>query len=183
INVAWIDKEDVYKAERFVSEEPVVTAKEQEEELKEPDSGQEDTENGHDLGQDETAVVNRPQAGNMTQKSMLRDDPVEQYVDLADNGEAGLQEFEGPAKSDLVNQWIEERSKNAKAVDMKVTVNDSPITLTGKSNYVFVDIFDKYEFDLKTIKGSVLVQKIDGQAAEHFSPLHEGAVIELYWKG
>ncbi|MDE6624982.1 MAG: pilus assembly protein PilM [Lachnospiraceae bacterium] len=182
-NVAWIDKEDVYKAERFVSEEPVVTAKEQEEELKEPDRGQEDTENGHDLGQDETAVVNRPQAGNMTQKSMLRDDPVEQYVDLADNGEAGLQEFEGPAKSDLVNQWIEERSKNAKAVDMKVTVNDSPITLTGKSNYVFVDIFDKYEFDLKTIKGSVLVQKIDGQAAEHFSPLHEGAVIELYWKG
>ncbi|MCM1497381.1 MAG: pilus assembly protein PilM [Clostridium sp.] len=148
-NVAWLDKEDVYKAERFVSEEQAAGIEEPEEKSDVPKNRQENVEGEPEPPVDEAAQ---------------------------------LQELQVPVKNALVNQWIEERGRNAKAVEMNVTVNDSPITLTGKSNYVFVDIFDEYEFDLKTIKGSVLVQKIDGQAAEHFSPLHDGAVIELYWK-
>ena len=67
-------------------------------------------------------------------------------------------------------------------VDMKVIVNGTSITLTGKTNYVFVDIFDKYEFDLKNVRGTQLIQRIDGRDAQHFSPLHQGAVIDIYWK-
>ncbi len=85
-------------------------------------------------------------------------------------------------KQDLVNQWIENREKNSPSTDIHVTVNGKSIVLSGKSNYVFVDIFDKYEFDLKTVKGTKLIQKIDGLEAQHFSPLHNGAVVELYWK-
>ncbi len=88
----------------------------------------------------------------------------------------------GVTKNDLVNQWIENREKNSPSTDIHVTVNGKSIVLSGKSNYVFVDIFDKYEFDLKTVKGTKLIQKIDGLDAQHFSPLHNGAVIELYWK-
>lgn len=87
-----------------------------------------------------------------------------------------------PSKNEYVNQWIARNSKKADIITMDVVVNGSAITLTGKSNYVFVDIFDKYEFDLKTIKGTTLVQELDGKPAEHFSPLHDGAVIDLYWK-
>ena len=126
-NVAWIDKEDIYKTERFVTEEEATVI-------------------------EEKTVAEEEQAVN------------------------------GPAKNDLVNQWIEEREKNEEAIQMNVVVNGEPVTLTGKSGYVFVDIFDKYDFDLRTIKGTTLVQKIDGQPAEHFSPLHNGAVVELYWK-
>lgn len=120
-NVAWIDKEEIYKTEHFVTEE------------KEP-------------------VVEERQSVN------------------------------NPDQNDLVNQWVEEREKNEEAIRMNVVVNGEPVTLTGKSSYVFVDIFDKYDFDLKTVKGTILVQKIDGQPAKHFSPLHNGAVVELYWK-
>ena len=89
---------------------------------------------------------------------------------------------EGPAKSDLVNQWIKQNETKGDAIDIHVTVNGEPITLHGKKNYVFVDIFEAYAFDLHTVKGSTLVQKINGMDAEHFSPLFEGAVVELYWK-
>lgn len=106
-NVAWIDKEEIYKAEHFVTEE-----KEPEKEVEEEETDQKADEGG----------------------------------------------------------------------EIRVIVNGTPITLTGKSNYVFVDIFDKYDFDLKNVKGTKIVQNIDGIAAEHFSPLHEGAVVEVYWK-
>jgi hypothetical protein len=45
-----------------------------------------------------------------------------------------------------------------------------------------VDIFDKYDFDLKNVGGTKLVQKIDGVDADHFAPLYQGASIEIYWK-
>ena len=67
------------------------------------------------------------------------------------------------------------------AIDMNVIVNGTNITLTGKKSYIFVDIFDKYEFDLKNVGGTKLIQKIDGKEAEHFSQLHQGAVVEIYW--
>lgn len=141
-NVAWIDKEEIYRAKRFVTEEKTIKNEEKVQ---------------------EEAVVQNP--SELEEKSA---------------------KAEGPAKNDLVNQWIEEVEKDKDSdsapIDMKVVVNGTAITLTGKRNYVFVDIFDKYEFDLKNIKGTKLVQTIDGKDAEHFSPLHNEAVVEIYWK-
>ncbi|MCM1157627.1 MAG: hypothetical protein NC300_02955 [Bacteroidales bacterium] len=107
-NVAWIDKEEIYKAEHFVTEEKV---------------------------------------------------PEED------------EEAETPAERQEVQP-----------TELHVVVNNESITLTGKAEYVFVDIFDKYDFDLKNVKGTKLIQTIDGNKAEHFSPLHNGAVVEIYWK-
>lgn len=121
--VAWIDKEEIYKAEHFVTEEK--------------------TENT-DLPEESS------------------DKPVAEGIDgFTDKNEANIQQ---------------------NTVDMKVIVNGTSITLTGKTNYVFVDIFDKYEFDLKNVRGTQLIQRIDGRDAQHFSPLHQGAVIDIYWK-
>lgn len=152
-NVAWIDKEEIYKAERFVTEE--VTEKPADPEESDNEPGQ----------------IEELKAASKLEKS--EDEAISEIIEAKTSG---------PVLNDYVNQWIEEREKKAEAIRMNVVVNGKRITLTGKSSYVFVDIFDKYEFDLKSIKGSMLVQKIDGQPAEHFSPLHEGAVVELYWK-
>lgn len=118
--VAWIDKEEIYKAEHFVTEE-----KKENPELSE-------------------APSDKPMA-----------------VGIVDQKEVNIQQD---------------------TVDMKVIVNGTSITLTGKKSYVFVDIFDKYEFDLKNVGGTQLIQKIDGRDAQHFSPLHQGAIIDIYWK-
>ncbi len=133
-NVAWIDMDDIYKAEKFVTEEVI-----------------------------------EPEEMSVMQK---QEDNVNPVLPLEQQDKT------------LVDQWIEQSdaNKNSAPVDMLVTVNGTPITLTGKTNYVFVDIFDKYPFDLKSINGTTLIQRIDGENAEHFSALHNGAIIELYWK-
>ncbi len=178
-NVAWIDKEEIYKNERFVTEETIddesvldgsSAIKNKDEELKDTLSEEMEKSLGtqldfSNLGLEYAVLSDVPQSN--AEKTVVSD--------IAD-------EFAGPTKNDLVNQWIENKEKDSPNIELHVTVNGKKIVLTGKSSYVFVDIFDKYEFDLRTVRGSKLIQEIDGVEAEHFSPLHNGAVIDLYWK-
>ncbi len=155
-NVAWIDREDIYLADKFVVDEPVENVTE--EHLEE--TGQYNQES-LDLSLEDEKIGEKD-AGVLPDEAEPVDEPV--------------------ANNELVNQWILQNQQSGDAKTISVVVNNKQITLAGKSNYVFVDIFEKYEFDLHTVKGSKLVQKIDGEDAQHFSPLHNGAVVELYWK-
>lgn len=74
-------------------------------------------------------------------------------------------------------------TKHDEIIDLPIIINGKPILLKGKASYVFVDIFDFYEFDLTHVGGSELVMTIDGKDAGHFTPLYAGADIKLYWKG
>lgn len=65
---------------------------------------------------------------------------------------------------------------------INVLVNGSRVTLTGKSNYKFVDIFDFYNFDLSKVGGTRLVTNINGKHAEYVAPLHDGDMIDIYWE-
>ncbi|MBE5941310.1 MAG: cell division protein FtsA [Lachnospiraceae bacterium] len=152
-SVAWIDKSEIYKAESFVTEEVV---------------------------DDTDEEVTQQPAKTDVHESVAKETTIEPKDTFASQVNVG--EPIGVTKNDLVNQWIENRDKKSPSTDIHVTVNGKSIVLSGKSNYVFVDIFDKYEFDLKTVRGTKLIQKIDGMDAQHFSPLHNGAVVELYWK-
>lgn len=142
-SVAWIDHEDIYLADKFVTEES----------FEEPED----------------------------KKNPEHDGEAESVANLKNVG-ISQEDVEGPAKSDLVNRWIKQTEKPGNQIAIHITVNGTPITLEGKSGYVFVDLFDKYPFDLQTVRGSTLVQKINGEDVEHFSPLSDGAVVELYWK-
>lgn len=66
-------------------------------------------------------------------------------------------------------------------VDICVNVNGEKITLSGKSSYVFVDIFEYINFDLTSPQGSI-VTKINGKDAEYMEQLSSGDVIEVYWE-
>lgn len=65
---------------------------------------------------------------------------------------------------------------------MSVLVNHMPITMNGKANYVFVDVFDYIDFDLKASGGRSIVTKLNGRPAEYMEYLKDGDVIEIYWK-
>lgn len=139
--VAWIDREDIYKAQRFVTED----LPPEEEKISEGGTKDEQVHDGDtDLG----------------------DDNIDRLSDTYTKAE--------------VPDSVEESENTVN--NMQVTVNGKAITLTGKKEYVFVDIFDKYDFDLKNVGGTKLVQTIDGVDVDHFSPLHQGAVVEIYWK-
>lgn len=66
--------------------------------------------------------------------------------------------------------------------NIAVIVNHKTYTLSGKKEYVFVEVFDLIGFDTKTIKGSELVLLLNGNKAELFDVLHHGDHIEIYWR-
>ncbi len=71
--------------------------------------------------------------------------------------------------------------KEPLSISITVMVNGAPVILTGKREYVFVDVFNFIDFDLSTAKG-VLVTTVNGAAAQYMQPLKAGDVLEIYWK-
>ncbi len=76
----------------------------------------------------------------------------------------------------------EEVEEQKEKIDINVTVNDRTVTLTGKSGYLLVDVFDVYPFDLSTMKGSKLITKVGGERVPFVQPIYDGDIIEIYWE-
>ncbi len=66
-------------------------------------------------------------------------------------------------------------------VDITITVNGQHVVLTGKPDYIVVDLFQFYSFDLTMVRGN-LVFLHNGSDADYSSPLNNGDVIELRWE-
>lgn len=101
--------------------------------------------------------------------------------------EWGLQNEEAP-----VNQTANSPESNVETEPAKpvltepvtiiVQVNQTPVLLEGKASYMFVDAYDKYGFQVSEMLGSELVTTVNGQKADFISPIHNGDVIEIYWR-
>ena len=73
--------------------------------------------------------------------------------------------------------------KDVNSIDsntLMVIVNEKEVLLKGKESYIFVDIFNEYEFDLTVPKGNI-VTKLNGEDASYVDKLKAGDVIEVYW--
>lgn len=66
--------------------------------------------------------------------------------------------------------------------EIVVTVNGEPVSLQGKDDYIFVDIFDRITFDLNAGRGRGIATMVNGKEAPFTEPLAHGDEIELYWK-
>jgi len=64
---------------------------------------------------------------------------------------------------------------------LSVIVNGRNVLLTGKSAYVFVDVFEFIDFDLTSAKGRQIVTEINGRTAQFMEPLNSGDVIRICW--
>ncbi len=65
---------------------------------------------------------------------------------------------------------------------LTVFVNDAPVVLSGKPDYVFVDVFDFIDFDLSKPQGKSVVTIHNGKPAQYMDPLNEGDRLEISWK-
>ncbi|MBR1860968.1 MAG: rod shape-determining protein [Lachnospiraceae bacterium] len=83
--------------------------------------------------------------------------------DDAENGEDKTEEKSGPH-------------------DINIIANGDPITMKGKSNYVFVDVFDYIDFDLRNPAGRSVITKVNGLEAAYMQELHDGDTLEIYWE-
>ena len=63
-----------------------------------------------------------------------------------------------------------------------VFVNGEPVPLTGKDEFIFVDIFDRITFDLTQSRGRAIATLVNGREAQFTEVLSHGDKVELYWK-
>ena len=63
-----------------------------------------------------------------------------------------------------------------------VYVNGEPVQMSGKKDYIFVDIFDRITFDLTKGGGRAIATLVNGKEAAFSEPLHDGDQVDLYWK-
>lgn len=76
----------------------------------------------------------------------------------------------------------EKAVSKSNVLTINVIVNNKNITLNKKTdNYIFVDIFNYYEFDLKTLRGR-LITKLNGESASFTEILKDGDKVEIYWE-
>lgn len=91
-------------------------------------------------------------------------------------------------KTETVNVFkdmIEEAAKEEYVDENRkvlVIVNQKPVSLEGKKNYMFVDIFDYINFDTSKMQGSGIVTLVNGKNAQYTQELKNGDKIEVYWK-
>ena len=87
---------------------------------------------------------------------------------------ARAKEEENRRREELLNKHV--------PVSIIVTVNDEQIKLSGKKEYVFVDVFEYIDFDLSKPEGSGIVTNLNGRAAQYMEKIKSGDNIEIYWK-
>ncbi|MCY6355009.1 cell division protein FtsA [Clostridium sp. ZS2-4] len=78
------------------------------------------------------------------------------------------------------NNIIENEINKEDVNQIEVIVNDKPVVLQGKEEYVFVDIFTKVDFDLSVLKGN-LVLTLNDKKAGYYDKLKNGDVIKIFW--
>ena len=86
------------------------------------------------------------------------------------------------ADESLADNETSDDAKEKETHSVEVIINGTPVKLTGRESYMFVDLFEFYEFDLSASAGRAIITKLNGQNAQYTAELKDGDVIELAWK-
>lgn len=103
----------------------------------------------------------------------------ETYAQNQNSGHHAVKE-NGLQKETGINR--PDRAVDAENTSIQIIVNQRPITLSGKSAYVYVDIFEVIDFDLSRTRGKGIVATLNGRPAQYLEPIHSGDVMEVYWR-
>ena len=102
---------------------------------------------------------------------------------------ASPQQIFGAPQSEKYTTRIQESAKEifgsgslGMTKELLVYVNDVPVTMTGKKKYIFVDIFNYYDFDLTASNGRQVITTVNGENAKYTEELNHGDQIVLAWK-
>lgn len=105
------------------------------------------------------------------QKSELPEKTAEQ--DMVASDEKGVTEQESAVSAPV----------STEPITLDITVNGTPIHMSGKPRYIMVDVLDYYPFDMSEMRGDGLEQRINGVEVQGFmDELHQGDQILLRWK-
>lgn len=77
-------------------------------------------------------------------------------------------------------QVNDDKKNLSSGTEIEVTFNDKLITLSGQKDYIFVDIFNYIDFDLKEAKG-IINLLLNGNKVGYTEKLKDGDNIQVFW--
>ncbi len=149
-----------------------------------------------DLGMnyDSFCYVNNKKADDKTQvyENFELELIEDQFTDEEDSDTQWKDEEKEAEKKDFIdktnydtilkgNQPDVVKFENMENQSIQVTVNGNLLNMSGKDRFVYVDIFNYINFDLSKPQG-IIVTKINGRDAGYMEELHNGDVLEVYWR-
>lgn len=121
----------------------------------------------------EEAKPEEARSGEKTDREE-RNEIKEQRDETAEQGKAVKNIQVPPAKTENVN--------GALVQTLYVVVNDEVVEMTGKPDYIYVDIFQFIDFDLSKPQGTAVETLINGRNAQYTEPLSNGDRLDIFWK-
>lgn len=104
-----------------------------------------------------------------------------QEKEVQEDTEDNTSDSDGAQKEDTEKEDIK-NVQQEETGPISIVVNGKPIMLSGKNQFVFVDIFDYIDIDLSKPHGAGIVTNLNGRPAQYMETLHAGDVIEVYWR-
>ncbi|MCR5355931.1 MAG: rod shape-determining protein [Lachnospiraceae bacterium] len=142
---------------------------------------EDDADEGENEGGDDSASA--AASGDDILDAMMADtlDALKKVREAMEPGNGDAKEEEAGSVPD------EETAKSDEAVqdtgiEITVKVNGSDITLKGKKDYIYVDVFEHIDFDLSKPQGRAVVTKLNGRSARFDEIINTGDEIEIYWE-
>lgn len=81
----------------------------------------------------------------------------------------------------IINKGDDVKFKQNKKNQIEVLINKNQIKLSGKEEYIFVDVFDFINFDLSKSKGKIVL-KLNNNIASYTDIINQNDVIEIFWE-
>ncbi len=133
--------------------------------------------------EEESAIKSANQKGKPQKKIENYEDAVEaesiENSEYADDGTLDEEYVEYKQQKEEARR-LEEESRHT---TLTVFVNGDPVTMSDKTDYVFVDIFDHIDFDLKNRPaGKGIVTLLNSEKAVFSQPLKEGDFLDIRWE-
>ena len=103
-------------------------------------------------------------------------------------GDYIVEDGEGMPEDYVPPQAEEEPVKDARTkikietVDLPIKINGKNMVLSGKKDYIFVDIYNLIDFDPNAGNGRPLVIRINGEKCGYADELHANDEVECYWQ-
>lgn len=125
-------------------------------------------------------------AGPVVEEISEEETPAEETLVGKDSGESVFDttsvEDSKPEASEPEQTVEPEETYEEKEPGIHVTINGESVFMTGKKDYIFVDVFNVIDFDIHASAGRPVVTKINGQRCSYTAELHENDVVDVYWE-
>lgn len=177
--VADTEKNEVADAEKNAEEAEAVADTEKNEPIAEPtEPAAESIEEAAELTESAAESIEEA-AESVAEPTESTAESIEEAAEETPAEQQDASEAQVNASEEEMNAPEEEQVDDGSIL---VYVNEQPVRLTDKPNYIFVDIFNHYDFNLAESKGRAVVTKVNGVNARFTDALSHGDRIELGWE-